>query len=128
MNIARAKVALLIAGIYSVCIIVAGFIAPTYSSLSTSSTGEVSHASATLVGENGLDGVFVLSVPLILTVAVWLALRLHAKRRAMGVAWLLAGLLALFNLAAMMTIGLYIIPVTICLLYACSRYSLESKR
>jgi hypothetical protein len=128
MNIPRAKLALLFAGLYSVCIIVAGFTVPTYSSVSVNATGEVKHGSATLVAENGIDSVFVLSVPLILTLAVGVALRLYAKRRAMAVAWILAVLLALFNLTAMMSIGLYIIPVTICLLYACSRYSLESKR
>jgi hypothetical protein len=128
MNIPRAKIALLVAGLYSVGIIVAGFLLPTYTSLSLTSTGQVKHNSTTLVGENGIGSVFVLSVPLILTLAVAAALRLHAKRRAIAVAWTLFGLLALFNLAAMMTIGLYIIPVTICLLYACSRYSPQTKR
>jgi hypothetical protein len=99
-----------------------------YSSLSTSSTGELKHGYATLVGENGLNSVFVLSIPLILTLSVGIALRLHVKRRAMAVAWTLSGLLALFNFAAMWAIGLYVIPVTICLFHACSRYSLESTR
>jgi NhaP-type Na+/H+ or K+/H+ antiporter len=98
-----------------------------YSSLSVTSTGEVKHGSATLVAENGPHVVFVLSVPLILTFAVGVALKLHENRRAMAVAWTLAGLLALFNLAAMMTVGLFIVPVTVCLLYACSHYSPESK-
>jgi hypothetical protein len=128
MNIPRAKISLIVAGLYSVCIIVAGFLLPTYSSLSVTSTGEVKHNSATLVAENGIGSVFVLAVPLIFTLAVAVALRLHAKRRAMATAWTFSGVLALFNLVAMMSIGLYIIPVTICLLYACSRYSPQSKR
>jgi hypothetical protein len=128
MNIPRAKLALLVARIYSVAIIVAGFFLPAYTSLSVTSTGEVKRVSTTLVGENGFGSVFVLSVPLVLTLAVGVALRLHAKRRAMAVAWTLTGLFAMFNLAGVMSIGLYIIPVTLCLLYACSRYAPESKR
>jgi len=126
VNIPRAKWALVIAGLYSLGIIVAGFFVPMYSSLSVTSTGKVTHGSATLVAENGLNIVFVLSVPLILTFAIWTALRLHTRRGAMALAWTLAGSLALFNLVAMMTIGLFIVPVTICLLYACSRFSRTS--
>ncbi len=123
----RAKWALAIAGLYSIGIIVAGFFVPMYSSLSATSTGEVTYGSGTLVAENGLNIVFVLAVPLIFTFAIWAALRLHARRGAMALAWTLAGSLALFNLAAIMTIGLFIVPVTICLLYACSRYLPERK-
>jgi hypothetical protein len=123
MNVPRAKLALLFAAIYSVAIIVAGFLVPMYSSISTSSSGEVLHGSATLVAENGLHVVFILAIPLLLTLAVGVALSQRERRRAMAVAWTLAGLLALFNLAALMTIGVFIIPVTVALLFACSRCS-----
>jgi hypothetical protein len=105
MNIPRAKLALLVARIYSVAIIVAGFFLPAYTSLSVTSTGEVKRVSTTLVGENGFGSVFVLSVPLVLTLAVGVALRLHAKRRAMAVAWTLTGLFAMFNAYSMPVVG-----------------------
>ncbi|HUW78344.1 MAG TPA: hypothetical protein VMV52_06300 [Candidatus Nanopelagicaceae bacterium] len=128
MNIPRAKLALLIAGIYGLCVIVAGFLVPMYSTLSVSSTGKEIRGSATLVTENGINVVFVLAIPLIVTLATGLALKFHAKRRTMVVAWTLASLLALFNLAAIMTIGLFIAPVTICLFYACSRYTPDKEK
>jgi hypothetical protein len=120
------SVALLFAAVYSAAIIVAGFVVPMYSSLSVSSSPAsssgsapssvvVSHGSATLVAENGLHVVFVLSIP-------WAALRKGAWRGAVRIAWALTWLLALFNLAALMSIGLYIIPVTVALFVACSRY------
>jgi hypothetical protein len=113
------SVALLFAAVYSAAIIVAGFVVPMYSSLSVSSSPAsssgsapssvvVSHGSATLVAENGLHVVFVLSIPLLVTLAVWAALRKGAWRGAVRIAWALT--------------WLYIIPVTVALFVACSRY------
>jgi hypothetical protein len=114
--------ALLFAAVYSAAIIVAGFVVPMYSSTSVSSSDIVKVGSATLVGENGLHVIFTISIPLLLTLAVWAALRKGGRRGARRIAWTITWLLALFNLAALMSIGLYIMPVTIALFVACSRY------
>jgi hypothetical protein len=132
-------VALLIAATNSVALIVAGFVVPMYSTVSASSspTGSsgsvpvpinVTRSSATLVAENGLHVIFILVIPLIVTLAVWTALLQRTRRGALAIAWILSGLLALFNLAALMTIGLYIIPVSVSLLFACSRIQPRPKQ
>jgi hypothetical protein len=132
-------VALLIAATNSVALIVAGFVVPMYSTVGASSspTGSsgnvpapiiVTRSSTTLVAENGLHVVFLLLIPLIVTVAVWAALLQRTRRGALTVAWILSGLLALFNLATLMTIGLYIIPVSVSLLFACSRIQPKPKQ
>jgi len=122
------SIALLIAVVYSAALVVAGFLVPMYSSLSVSSSGEVAHGSATLVAVNGLGGAFVLAIPLLVTLAVWAALRHRAQRGAMPVAWTLTGLLAVFNLAALMSIGLFVIPATVALVVACRKYPPRPKQ
>jgi hypothetical protein len=133
MNVPRVKLTLLIAGVYSVALIIAGFIVPmeqtVYSSApgdsgtSASSSMVESHFTATLVGWSGLGVVFVLVVPLLVTLTVSAALWQRARPGAMAVAWTLSGLLAAFNIAALKTMGLFLIPVSVALLYACSRCS-----
>jgi hypothetical protein len=88
--------------------------------MSESSTGEVTFGSDTLVGANGLGVVVVLAVPLMVTVLVGCALRLRAHRAGLPVAWTLTGLLAVFTLLAMMSIGVFMIPVTAGLVVACA--------
>jgi hypothetical protein len=133
MNVPRVKLTLLIAGVYSVALIIAGFIvpmeqtvyssAPSDSGTSASSSMVESHFTATLVGWSGLGVVFVLVVPLLVTLTVSAALWQRARPGAMAVAWTLSGLLAAFNIAALKTMGLFLIPVSVALLYACSRCS-----
>jgi hypothetical protein len=133
------SVALLIASIYSAALIVAGFVVPMYSSLSASSSPAdssgsvsspvvVSHGSATLVAVNGLGGALVLSIPLLVSLAVGVALWQSARRGAVPIAWTLTWLMVAFNLAGMMTIGMFIIPVTVALLFACSRIQPRPKQ
>ena len=130
MNVPRAKLTLLIAGIYSVALIIAGFVVPmeqtVYSSApSDSGTGASSsmvesYFTATLVSWSGLGVVFVLVVPLLVTLVVSVALWQRARRGAMAVALTLSGLFAAFNIAALKTMGLFLIPVTVALLYSTS--------
>lgn len=115
-----ATVALSVAAAYGMLLVVAGFLAPVYLSTSESSSGEVTHGSGTLVGVNGLGVVAVLGVPLLATVLVGYALRLRSRRGAVPFAWTLTGLLAAFNLLAMASIGLFVLPVTAALIVACS--------
>ena len=114
-------VALLAASAYGVALVVAAFVAPVYETDSSSSSGQTSPASDTLVGQNGLGAAVVIAVPLLLTLAVGCALWLGSHRGALPVAWTLTGLLAAGNLLAMMSVGVFVLPVTAALVLACAR-------
>jgi hypothetical protein len=108
-----ASVALLVALGGGLAVLVGAFLAPVYSADGPASAA----GSDTLVGVNGPGVAVVAAVPLLLAVAVAAALR-H------GVAplgWLLTGVLAALNLVAMLTIGIFVLPVTVALVVACAR-------
>lgn len=113
-------VALLVAAAYGVALVVAAFTLPVYSSDSSSSPGGTSQASDTLVGANGMGVALVLAVPLFVTVAVGCALALRS-RWSLPIAWTLTGLLAAVNLLAMLSVGIFVLPVTAALVLACAR-------
>jgi hypothetical protein len=119
-----APMALLIAAAYDVVLVVAGFVAPVYQSsvyTSASPSGAVSHGSNTLVGENGWGAVLVLLLPALLTIIVGSALWLQSRGGAVvAFAWTITMLLALLNLLAMLSIGVFLLPVTAALIVACA--------
>ena len=124
-----ASLMLSIATVYGSALVIAGLLAPVYASTSGSSSGEVTQGSGgTLVSVNGPGAVFVLGVPLLVTLAVRCALWQHSRRRAVAFAWTLTGLLATFNLLAMLSIGVFVLPVTAALTVACATYRPRSKR
>jgi hypothetical protein len=100
-------------------LVVVGCLAPVYRWETETTSGEVMQGSGTLVGVNGLGAVIVLGVPLLATVLVGCTLRLHSRRGAVPSAWTVTGLLAGFNLLAMASIGLFVLPVTAALIVAC---------
>jgi len=114
------SVALLLAGVWGLGLIVAGFVVPMYRTTSESTTGEVPHGSDTLVGVNGPGVVVVLAVPFVVTVLVGCALLLRAHRGALLAAWTLTVMLAMFTLLAMMSISFFVVPVTAGLIVACA--------
>lgn len=116
----HASIALLVAGVWAAGIIAAGFLVPMYRTMGESTSGEITHGTDTLVGVNGPGVVVVLAVPLVVTVLVGSALLLRAHRWALPVAWTLTALLAGFTLLAMMSIGVFIIPVAVALVIACA--------
>ncbi len=122
-----ASLALLFAALYGAALIVGGFLAPVYESTSGSSSGEATHGTDTLVGVNGLGVVIVLGLPLLMTLAVGCALWQGPRRGAIPVAWTLTGLLAVFNLLAMLSIGVFVVPVTVALIVACGTRRPRSK-
>ena len=101
-------------------LVVAGFLVPAYQSTSMSSSGELTQSSKTLVGMNGPGVAFVLALPLLVTVLVGCALLLRGRRGAMPVAWALTALLAVFNVLGMLSIGVFVVPVTAALVVACA--------
>jgi len=114
------SVALVGAAVWGVLLVVAGFVVPAYQSTSMSSSGEPTQSTETLVGMNGSGVVVVLALPLLVTVLVACALLLRARHAAMPVAWGLTALLAVFNILGMLTIGVFVLPVTAALVVACA--------
>lgn len=113
------QIALAVAVLFGVGLIVAGFVAPLYSTEIASSSGEVTRGTATLVEVNGAGVMVVLSLPLVMAVAVGWALWQRRRRGAVALAWTLTGLLAVFTLLAMLSIGVFVLPVTAALIVAC---------
>ena len=112
-------VTLVLAAIFGVGLNVAGFLFPLYATQKVSSSGKVVQGSATLVDENDPGVVVVLGVRLLVALVVAAALSRRA-RPAAALAGTLVGLLAVFTLLAMMSIGLFILPVTVALVVACA--------
>ncbi len=114
------SIALVGAAVWGLLLVVAGFLVPAYQSTSMSSSGELTQSTKTLVAMNGPGIVVVLALPLLVTVLVACALLLRARRAAMPVAWALTALLAVFNVLGMLTIGVFVVPVTAALVVACT--------
>jgi hypothetical protein len=123
VNVRRGEwVALAVALIWSAGLIVAAAVAPAYQSATETSSGTVTHGPATLVDENGLAILLPVGVPLLVTVIVGYALwRREASRGAGPIAWTFTVLLAGFNVVAMASIGLLMLPVTAALGVACAK-------
>jgi hypothetical protein len=111
---------LLTAAIWGLVLVVAGFLVPAYRSTSMSSSGEPTQSSETLVGVNGPGVAVVLVGPLLVTVLVGCALLLRGRRGALPVAWVLTALLAVFIVLWMLSIGVFVVPVTAALVVACA--------
>lgn len=112
--------ALLIAACWSAALVVGAFFVPVYQSTGGPSSTAPAGPPGTLVGVNGLGAVALVGVPLAVTLAVGCALALRSRRGAMPLAWTLTGLLAAFNLLAIMSVGIFILPATAALIVACS--------
>lgn len=113
--------ALAVALVWSAALLVAAALAPAYQSTTETSSGTVTHGSATLVNENGSGVLLIVGVPLLVTVIVGHALWRRGARRGAGpTAWIFTGLLTGFNIVAMLSIGPFIMPVTACLVVACT--------
>lgn len=106
---------------WSAVLLAGAFLFPAYSSTGEEvpAAGAVTEAPATLAGVNGLGAVAAVGVPLLVTVAVAVALWLGTRRGAIPVAWVLTGLLTAFTLITMASVGLFILPVTVALIIAC---------
>lgn len=117
-------VALLGAALWGLGLVVAGFLVPAYQSTEMSSSGELTHSTETFVGVNGPGTVVVLAVPFLVTLLVASALLARSRRAALPFAWALTALLAVFNLVGMLTVGVFVLPVTAALVVACGMSSM----
>jgi hypothetical protein len=108
-------VALAGATVWAVALLVAAAAVPVYD-------GGPGTTGATLVDENGSGILLVIGVPLLMTILVGLALWFRGSRHGAGpIAWTLTGLLAGLNLLAMLTVGVFFVPITACLGVVCVR-------
>ena len=117
------SIALSIAGVWGVGLVVAGFFVPAYQSSSWSSSGGLTRSTATLVGANGLGVVVVLALPVVATVLVTFALLVRSQPGARPAAGVLTVRRAGLNVLAMLSIGVFVVPVTAALVVACASAS-----
>lgn len=108
---------------WSLALIAAAFAVPVYRGTIATSHGGLSSTSATLVALNGPLVLVPVCVPVVLTVLIWLALHRKCARQS-RVASLAASagiaLLAAFNVVALFTIGVFVLPVTLLLAWSAS--------
>jgi hypothetical protein len=103
-------------------------LAPVYQSASVSSSGTVTTGSATLVGVNGWGALLVAGAPLAAAVVTGWALWRRGGQPGAGVlAWTVTGLLVCFNFLAMLSIGVFVIPLTSALVVACITHGSKSR-
>lgn len=113
---------MVIASIWAVGLLIVGVVAPSYNSVSSSSTTQFT--SATLVEVNGLRLLVVLALPLLAVGVVALALRWRRKNKRPGagvLAWIVAALVGVVSVVGVLTIGPFVAPVAVLLVIACSR-------
>jgi hypothetical protein len=99
---------------WALALVVAAFVVPVYEGETGGDGGLSGSTGATLIGENGLGALVPVALPALVTALVWLALhrkRSHGSRGGGRVAWVLIGLLALFCLLAILSIGVLVLPV-----------------
>jgi hypothetical protein len=117
------RISLAVALAWALGLVAAALLVPVYQSLSVSSSGTVTDGSATLAGVNGWGALLVAGVPLAATMVTGSALWRRAGRQGAGiVAWAVTGLLVCFNLLAMLSIGVFVLPVTLALVLACGTH------
>jgi fatty acid desaturase len=109
---------ILVAAVWSLGLVIAAVALPVYNGESITNANGVTFVSETLVAQNGAWVLIPVAVPLVVCGVVALALR---RKRALGsahggrVAWAAIGLLGVFTLLSIPSIGLVIIPVVILL-------------
>ncbi len=94
---------------WGVALIVAAFVAPAYS-VDSGPGGQ--QTTTTLVDENGMGVLIVVSIPAVIAAIVWAVL--HRRRRtgrSARAAWVLVGVLGAFSVLSLASIGIFILPV-----------------
>jgi hypothetical protein len=122
------RISLAFALVWGTGLVIAALLVPVYQSSGVSSSGAVTDGSATLVGVNGWGVLLAAGTPLAAAVVTGCALWRRTGRQGAGVlAWTVTGLLAVFNILAMLSIGVFVIPVTAALAIACGTHGPESR-
>jgi hypothetical protein len=109
--------------VWAAGLVIAAALVPAYQSSRVSSSGTVTDGSATMVGVNGWGVLLVAGAPLAAALVIWYALWRRRGRQSAGIlAWVVTALVVCFNLLAMLSIGVFLIPVTVALVVACSTH------
>ena len=125
------RLSLAVALAWGIGLVVAALLVPVYQSSGisssgtsgASSSGTMTGGSATLVGVNGWGALLVAGAPLAAAMVTGCTLWRRAGRPGAGVvAWTVTGLLVCFNLLAMLSIGAFVLPVTLALVVACGTH------
>ena len=104
-------------------LVILALLAPVYQSQSVFSPGTMTNGSATLIGVNGWRAMLVAGAPLAAAAVAGYGLWRRAGRPGAGVlAWTVTALLACYNILAIATIGVFIVPVTVALFAACTAH------
>jgi hypothetical protein len=118
---------------WSVLLLIGAYVLPVYQGeVSTQRSNGRVHSretSATLVEMHGSGALIAVAVPLAATLLVTLALLAQDPGQNAGpLAWTLVILLGGFNVLALLTIGIFLLPTTICLLVACGLHNADLER
>ena len=112
---------------------IAGFTLPLYGFSSSSATLDGSSGTdettgtATLVQVNGWTAVLVLAVPLAVVLVVGGLLAVGGRGPRAG-AWAITALLGVFTVLALLSVGLFMVPVVVALVVACASASSRTAR
>ncbi|HEV2360599.1 MAG TPA: hypothetical protein VGS21_02745 [Acidimicrobiales bacterium] len=101
---------------------VGAFVLPFYRGQVSDGTS-ITNTAATLVQENGIKVLLPLSLPLVASALAAIGIWRHAttRRRAwMVAAWVAAGSATLTALAGILTVGIFLLPVSALLLIGCA--------
>ena len=117
------RISLAIALAWGAGLIIGALVAPVYHTSGASSSGTVTGGSATLVGVNGWGVLLVVAAPLVAALVIGGVLWRRAGHPGAGIfGWTVVGLLSAFNVLAMASIGVFVLPVTVALIIACSTH------
>jgi len=109
------------AALWSVGLLVAAVTAPAYERETGTTSGEVARGSATFLEVNGRWGLLVAAIPLLATILVgWLLRGGRSNRAAVRAGWVVTGALTVLSLLAMLSVGVYFLPVALALGIACA--------
>lgn len=106
--------------VWSLGLLVAAVLVPVYSQTEASQSGPTL-TTATLVEVNGPRVLIPVALPVVLCAVAAIALRrkcMRGGRRSSAIAWGATGLLAAFALLAILSIGVFVVPVVLLLAWA----------
>lgn len=109
---------------WGLLLFVAAATVPVYDSETATATSdgssEVTSSTATAVDVNGWGVAIAFGFPLLVALVVSVALWFRDHPAALPIAWTLTVVLGMLNLLALLSIGIFVLPVTLALFVACS--------
>jgi hypothetical protein len=106
---------------WGAALVPAALLLPAYHGDAASSSGAVTHTSATLVGENGFSVLGIVGLPAALALVAWFGLHRRCaggSSRGAAAAWAAVAVLALLAVVGAASIGPYLLPPVLLLALA----------